>query len=166
VPANFYTDVIQADPRFHSPEVCRDLDLLEPVFRGAVEAVISEAAALIPPVILRVSETYRSPARQQALFAKGLTQLKDLGVHSFGLACDFFKLVDGKASWEGDWSFLRDLAVKHGLISGYDWGQPQAKHTFTDNDHVQRISVADQPKLFAGDWYPDESYRPNQQSVT
>lgn len=149
---NFYTDVIQKDPRFNDSAECRDVELLEPVTRAAVAAIIADAAD--QGITLCVSETYRSPARQAALFAQGLTQLKDVGVHGYGLACDFFKLVDGKASWAGDWSFLRDLAEKHGAISGLDWGNPTIRHSFVDPDHVQGCAVDQQEALFSGTWYP------------
>lgn len=152
---NFYTDVILHDPRFHSTDCIRDPLLLEPVTRAAVAAIIEEAAA--QGIHLQITETYRSPARQAHLFATGATQLKEVGVHGFGLAADFCKIVDGKASWGGDWAFLRDLAVKHGMISGYDWGTPDKPHTFRDLDHMQRIRVEDQHRLFELSWYPDST---------
>lgn len=152
---NFYQEVIQVDPRFTSPLECRDLALLEPLTRAAVLAIIADAGQR--GIELMVTETFRSTARQLALYAQGVTSLKNVGVHHFGLACDFCKLIEGKASWAGDWSFLRDLAEKYGLISGLDWGQPNVRHSFVDPDHVQRISLKDQEELFAGTFYPSGS---------
>lgn len=40
-------------------------------------------------------------------------------------------------------------------------GQPDKPHTFIDDDHVQRVTLARQAKLFAGGWYPDKDYNPN-----
>lgn len=151
--ANFYTDVIQNDPRFHSPTSCRDTNLLEPGTRAAVAAIIRDAA--IMGIKLIVTETYRSTERQQMLYAQGATQLRTVGVHHYGLAADFCKVINGAASWAGDWSFLRDLAVKHGMISGLDWGVPGVEHSFVDPDHIQRCTIDQQPGLFAGTWYPD-----------
>lgn len=156
--SSFYQDVIKQDPRFNSTSPIRDLGLLEPVTRSAVMSIITDAGQM--GIRLMVTETYRSRARQEALFAAGKTRLKAVGVHAFGLAADFCKLVDGRASWDGDWSFLRDLAERHGLISGYDWGQPGKQHTFVDPGHVQRCSLAMQPDLFAERWYPTEAYNP------
>lgn len=150
---NFLTDVIQKDPRYHDPAKCRDLALLEPGFRAKVEAIIADAA--VEGITLCVSETYRSPARQEMLFKQGATQIKSLDTHSMGMAADFYKLIDGKASWSGDWGFLRDLANKHGAISGLDWGLPNIKHSFVDSDHVQGCTLAQQSALLAGNWYPD-----------
>lgn len=151
---NFYSDVLQKDPRFHSTEPCRDLALLEPQTRQAVQNILSDAK--VKGIELLVTETYRSQERQLVLFNQGATELKTVGVHHYGLAADFCKIIDGKASWAGDWSFLRDLAEKHGLISGLDWGVPGVRHSFVDPDHVQRCSVAQQEMLFAGTWYPTE----------
>jgi hypothetical protein len=150
--SNFYIDVIQNDPRFRSVDPVRDIAMLEPVTRAAVEAIITEAAE--QGITLQVTETYRSVERQQHLYETHATQLKDVGVHHYGLAADFCKIVDGEASWTGDWKFLRDLADKHGLVSGVDWGHPDRPHSFCDSDHVQRIDVSDQSRLFAGNWYP------------
>lgn len=152
---NFFTDVIQKSDWYHNPAQCRDMGLLEPRFRAKVEAIIADAAAV--GITLCVSETYRSPARQEQLYTQGATQLKSLGTHSFGCACDVYKLVDGKAHWDGDWSFLGRLCVKHGTVWGGDWGMPDKPHSFRDNDHIQAIAVADQAKLFAGTFYPDST---------
>jgi len=159
---SFYTDVIQKDARFRTIDAVRDLAMLEPVTRAAVQAIIADAAAA--GIQLVVTETYRSLERQQNLFEHHATQLRDVGVHHYGLAADFCKLIGGQASWAGDWAFLRDLAAKHGLISGLDWGTP-GPHSFVDPDHVQRISVADQKRLFAGTFFPAEDYNPRSGSA-
>jgi hypothetical protein len=148
-------DVICRDPRFHSPTECRDILLLEPVTRAAVAAIIDGAAA--QGIALRISETYRSPARQQMLFRAGKSRLEKAGTHGYGIACDFFKLVDGEASWAGDWTFLANLADKHGMISGLDWGAPKIAHDWVDPDHIQRCTVENETALFAGAWYPSDA---------
>lgn len=151
--SNFYLDVIRNDPRFNSPIECRDVDLLEPATHAAVAGIIRDAFDV--GVDLFVTETYRSAARQQLLFAEHATQLRRVGVHHFGLACDFAKLIDGKASWAGDWAFLGRLAAKYGMIGGIDWGKPGVVHDWVDPDHVQRCTVEQQAALFAGKWYPE-----------
>ena len=158
---NFYTDVLQIDVRFSSLDECRDIWLLEPGTRVAVQSIIADAMSDYG-IDLRVSETFRSQARQQMLFAQGATKedgktSASMGVHHFGLACDFFKMINGEASWAGDWSFLRDLAEKYSLISGLDWSLPNIKHTFIDPDHVQLCTLAQESELFAGTWYPSST---------
>jgi hypothetical protein len=155
---NFYTDTIEKSPWFHHPMICDSLDFLEPVTRAAVLAIMVDAKAAGTP--LMVFETYRSAERQQMLFDQGATQLQVVGVHHYGLACDLVKDIGGEPSWKGDFTFLRNLADKHGLISGLDWGNPEMHHSFFDAAHVQRCRVSDQPKLFAGTWYPDATYDP------
>jgi D-alanyl-D-alanine carboxypeptidase len=155
---NFYTDTLQKSPLFHSTERIDVYDLLEPYTRAAVMAILADAEAAGTP--LMVFETYRSVERQQMLFDQGATQLRTVGTHGFGLACDLVKDIGGEPSWKGDFSFLGVLARKHGLIWGGDWGHPGFRHTFIDAVHVQRCQVSDQPKLFAGTWYPDATYDP------
>lgn len=153
---NFYTDVIQKSPLYHSTARFADLALLEPVTRAAVLAIVADAKALGHDMV--VFETFRSQARQQQLYDDGSTELQHVGVHGYGLAADIVKA--GAEPWAGDFTFLLPLARKHGLVSGQDWGLPNIHHSFIDADHVQRCSLADQDKLFAGTWYPSVSYSP------
>ena len=155
---NFYQDVIRNDARFNSTDVISDLQLLEPVIRAAVQAIIADAHA--DGIDLMVFETYRSQARQTQLFNNGATQLKTVGVHHYGLACDIVRDVNRKPSWKGDFSKLGKLATKHKLIWGGNWGRPGVKTKFPDEYHVQRCTVARQKALFAGTWYPDANYDP------
>jgi hypothetical protein len=160
---NFYTDVLQVDSRFHDAEPIRDMALLEPTFRGQVEAFM--AAAKAAGTELMVTETYRSSELQQKYFDEGKTQLSKVGVHHYGLACDFAKVVDGQASWDGDWTFCVGLATRVStpdrvVISGYDWGRPDQPHSFRDSDHIQGCTVDQQTALFAGTWYPDGTATP------
>jgi hypothetical protein len=159
--SNFYTNVIQKSPHFHSYDCIRDIGLLEPVTRRAVEAIIGTAKQLYK-IELTITETFRSEQRQLMLFQQRKTELKQVGVHHFGLACDFAKVINGKDSWAGDWTFLNALARQYGMICGGDWGEPNVKHDFLDRDHVQRIAVKDQYKLFSLQWYPNDNYNPYQ----
>lgn len=156
---NFFTDTLQSDPRFHSTAAIKDMDLLEPGFRSQVEAFM--AASKAAGVELIVTETYRSSERQQQLFDQKLTQLRTVGVHHYGLACDFAKMIGGQASWDGDWTFCVGLAKQVStadrvVISGYDWGTPDQPHSFRDSDHIQGCTVAEQTGLFGGTWYPGD----------
>jgi hypothetical protein len=155
---SFYTDVLMKSPLFASSLRMTRLDFLEPITRAAVEAILAESDANGQP--LMVFETFRSQARQELLFSQGATQLKEVGVHLYGLAADLVKDIDGDPSWKGSFDFLAVLAKKHGLISGLNWGIPNIKHGFIDACHVQRCAVKDQPLLFDGTWYPDEKYDP------
>jgi hypothetical protein len=151
--------VLEPDPRFTRIARCSDVALLEPVTRAAVAAIIAGAANLGYTLI--PFETFRSQGRQQQLYAAGATQLRTVGVHGYGLACDLVKSIAGEPSWKGDFTFLGELAKEHGLIWGGDWGEPGVAHDFIDACHVQRCAMADQSGLFAGVWYPDAKYDPS-----
>jgi hypothetical protein len=154
----FYRNVISHDPRFRSVERVGDASLLEPTTRQLVGGIISAAQQM--GIEIMIYETYRSQNRQQELFNQGATKLRTVGVHHYGLACDIVRVVSGEPSWKGDFSFLGHLAQSCGLIWGGDWGAPNIKHSFVDSVHVQRCTVARQGDLFAGRWYPDETYNP------
>src|SRR5579864_5708257 len=109
---NFYTDVIQNDRRFNSTEPVRDENLLEPHFRAEADAIVTEAAN--SGTQLQVIETYRSQERQAVLFAQGATQLRRVGVHHYGLACDFGIVRNGQIDWHADYSIIGRLAEQRG----------------------------------------------------
>jgi hypothetical protein len=149
---NFFTDVIKKDSRYLSTKCIDDINLLEPVFRAKVLKIVAEAKAL--GLKLMVYETYRSQQRQEQLYEEGVTGLKEVGVHHYGLACDLVRDVGGEPSWKGDFSILGQLAQKHHLIWGGLWSNPY------DPYHIQRIAVNKQKELFSGKFYPDENYDP------
>jgi hypothetical protein len=161
---NFYTDTIRKDPRFNSTVPIHDVNLLEPGTRLAVAALLADARS--KGYDLRSTETYRSATLQQLYFEKHETELRHVGAHHWGLACDFVLFVDGVYQERGeDYAFLAQLAPKHGLISGITWGTPKIDHPFKDWDHVQRIPVFRQDALFNGDFYPPSLYDPHADSV-
>lgn len=156
--STFYDTVIRNSPAFRSDAVCKDMALLEPGTRGAVRALVADATAAGHD--LRVLETYRSQTRQSALFAKHATQLRTVGCHGYGVAVDFGVFVNGRYAEDNKpYMFLRDMARKHGLISGQDWGKA-ITGSFVDSGHVQRVPVWRQSALFGGSWYPAEIYDP------
>jgi hypothetical protein len=154
---SFYTDVIMKSPVFHSVTPIRDVSLLEPVTRDAVANIIKTAG--LAGIKLMVLETYRSAELQLEYFNRGVTQLREVGVHHYGLAADLGVVIAGQVNWKANYDFLGKYGLQFGLVWGGDWGAPLAPHSFRDYDHVQRIAVADQSKLFNGSWYPDPAYR-------
>ena len=156
--ADFYTSVIRNSKAFRSDSVCKDMAMLEPGTRAAVVALIADAKT--QNIDLRVLETYRSQTRQSALFMRHATQLRVVGCHGYGVACDFGVFVNGVYQPNDKaYQFLRQAARRHGLISGIDWGHAVAKG-FEDSDHVQRVPVWRQNAMFGGSWYPPENYDP------
>lgn len=156
---SFYSTVIRNSMAFRSDVRCAAMELLEPGTRKAVADLLNEARDAGHD--LRILETYRSQARQSALFMKRATQLRTVGCHGYGVAADFGLFIDGKyAETNKPYTFLRELARKHGLVSGQDWGHAKISPTFVDSGHVQRVPVWRQNDLFAGVWYPDANYDP------
>lgn len=158
---SFYDDVIKKSKLFASPKRVASLDLLEPIFRAKVQAILDDAAA--HDIKLMMFETYRSQTRQQQLYNEGASKLKMVGVHHYGLAADIVYLRGGEPSWKGDFNFLGQLARAHQLIWGGNWGYPQTPHSFVDSDHVQWCTVGRQAALFRGEWYPAAGYDPYQE---
>lgn len=86
-------------------------------------------------------ETYRSPARQAALYAQGrttpgpiVTHKRTGGYHSDGLAADIVWFdADNRPHWDGPealWARLGHAARSQGLVWGGDW-------KFRDKPHLQ-----------------------------
>lgn len=161
--ASFYDTVLRNSKAFRSDAVCKDLNMLEPGTRTAVVALMADAKTM--GVDLRVLETYRSQVRQSALFMQRATQLRTVGCHGYGVAADFGVFVHG--AYQGSakaYVFLRELARKHDLIPGIDWGHPKLSAQ-GDAGHVQRIPVWRQAALFSGQFYPSVAYSPYADSV-
>lgn len=161
--ASFYDTVIRNSKAFRSDAVCKDMALLEPGTRTAVQAMLDDAK--VQGIDLRVLETYRSQTRQSALFVRHATQLRIVGCHGYGVGADFGVFVKG--AYQGSnkpYVFLRQMARKHGLISGQDWGHSR-EGSFVDSGHVQRVPVWRQSQLFSGAWYPPVQYDPYQDSA-
>jgi len=132
--------------------------MLEPGTRTAVINLLADAKA--QGIDLRVLETYRSQTRQSYLFTKRATQLRTVGCHGYGVACDFGVFTNGKYEESNKpYVFLKVLARKHGLISGQDWGHT-TEGGFVDSGHVQRVPVWRQTALFSDAWYPPADYDP------
>jgi hypothetical protein len=142
----WYTDVIQKDARFHAGYAVRDTGLLFPPFLTKIQSVVADATK--HGQTFEIIETYRSEERQEELFAAHATQLKTVGVHHYGLACDLLRIIGGRAHWESSaYALLGTLGEAEGLTWGGRW-------SFGDFVHLQYIPVADQKKLFDLSWYP------------
>lgn len=143
---NFYSSVIFQDKRFKSVQRINDLDLLEPIFRKQIINILLKGAEL--GLNLAIYETYRSKQRQELLFDQDMTQLKEVGVHHFGLACDIVRVIDGRYSWE-NLSDIAPLAKANTVIWGGDWGTPEKENSFRDEAHFQRCTVYRQHDLLS-----------------
>ncbi len=159
--SSFYNTVIRNSKAFGSDAICKDMALLEPGTRMAVDGMLFDAKAAGHD--LRVLETYRSQTRQSYLFTKHATQLRTVGCHGFGVAVDFGVFINGIYMENNKpYVFLDALARKHGMVSGQSWGHNYANHGFVDSGHVQRPPIFRQQALFNGAWFPLINYDPYQ----
>jgi peptidoglycan L-alanyl-D-glutamate endopeptidase CwlK len=120
----------------------RDLTLLAPKFRAAVEAAIAEAEAQGYPV--GIVEAGRTDEHQRWLYAQGRTRPGPIVTnaptaltswHGYFLAIDFmhralgFKPFGENAKGNERWfAYVAAIFKKHGLSWGGDWSKPDTPH--------------------------------------
>lgn len=123
----------------------RDLTLLAPKFKAAVEAAIADCATKGLPV--KVNEGLRSQARQAHLFAQGRTRpgpkvtnaaTNLTSWHGYGLAVDvihktlaFAPFGSGPGSAAKNEKWFKDVGTvfkAHGCDWGGDWTKPDTPH--------------------------------------
>jgi hypothetical protein len=102
-------------------------DQLHPRFRALLDQLLQKLAAENRP--FRVFEAFRTPERQEWLYAQGRTRPGGIvtkagawkSFHQFGLAADLVLFIDGNWSWDDagplaqHWTRLRELASEVGL---------------------------------------------------
>ncbi len=119
-----------------SKENRRKIAELDWRIRGRVRAFLREAAR--NGIHLRITEAYRSFARQQALYNQGRTTPGGIvtnakagySYHNFHLAFDVVDIQKGYNT--ANWSLIGKLGKKHGFAWGGDWPN------FTDRPHFQK----------------------------
>jgi peptidoglycan L-alanyl-D-glutamate endopeptidase CwlK len=101
----------------------RDITNLAPFFYAQVKAAIDDCAAAGMP--LWIVEGYRSPKRQNWLYAAGRTRPGVIvtearawqSMHQYGLAIDVCGGTNKKAIWVMPWNKIKAIFKKHGLES-------------------------------------------------
>jgi len=117
----------------------RELKELHPYVQQKAEKLISECAAA--GINILVTQTYRSIAEQDALYAQGRTKpgkkvtnaKGGQSYHNYRLAFDIVPLVNGKPAW--DRLDLFDKAGEIGKRIGLEWGGDFK--TIKDRPHFQ-----------------------------
>lgn len=116
----------------------RDRAQLHPQFRAALDDLLGRTSADGLP--FRVFEAFRTPERQEWLYAQGRTRPGGKvtnaraweSFHQFGLAADMVLFIDGRWSWsdagplKAHWDRLRELAAKVGLRT-LSWEAPHVE---------------------------------------
>lgn len=107
----------------------RDPAKLHPVVRAAVAATVETLNAESFP--FRVFEAFRTPERQNHLFAQGRTRPGSIvthqeawgSFHQYGLAADLVLFLDSGWSWRSDdqyeamWLRMKEVAKANGLVT-------------------------------------------------
>jgi len=126
----------------------RDLSLVEPKLRAAVPKILSAMAAIGYPMM--VTDTLRTTAEQQALYAQGRTKPGPIVTNAdgvikksnhqahddgFGHAVDCCFIVTGAPSWDVHlpWKAYGALAEALGFKWGGNW------NSLNDLPHIESI---------------------------
>lgn len=121
------------------PRISRDLSLLAPKFRAAVQAALDECEA--KKIDAFVYEAYRSNELQQIYYARGRSVIPPnhtvtnartnlYSWHGYGLAVDVISRSklwspDGGEAW---FRKVADIFKSHGCKWGGDWTHPDTPH--------------------------------------
>jgi peptidoglycan L-alanyl-D-glutamate endopeptidase CwlK len=124
-----------------TPQVSRDLNLLAPKFKAAVELAIADCNAQNPSLEAMVYEGFRSQELQAIYYARGRTVIPPTHTvtnaptslfswHGYGLAVD---VVHRRFFWtppEGEAWFRKVAAIfkQHGCSWGGDWKHADTPH--------------------------------------
>ena len=144
----------------------RDINLLHPKLQQIVPLLIRDCK--IHGIDIIITQTLRSKAEQDALYAKGRTAPGAIvtkakypwSLHCWGVALDFVPLVNGKADYSNIGLFER--VGKIGESLGLEWGGRWT--SFVDRPHFQLRGYRWQdlqtkygtPEKFIATWEVDE----------
>ncbi len=147
---NWYDDVIKKSPKYLSPTLVNDVDLLYPKFLLLILKTFVTARK--EGLSVTLFETYRSQQRQVELFARGVTRLQTNGMHHFGIATDIVFLNGKNPSFAPNNNWARLGAIGRGF--GLEWGG--SWQGFVDLPHFQLVpaTVADQAQIINKNYPP------------
>lgn len=107
-----------------SPEkMDRDINNLAPFFYARLKEALEDCAA--QKINLWITEGYRSPKRQNWLYASGRTRDGAIltkarawqSMHQYGLAVDLCGGTNKKPNWAMPWATIKKIMERHGLES-------------------------------------------------
>ena len=118
------------------------LDLLKPRVRELAKRLVSECKKSGVQIV--VTQTFRTIAEQDALYAQGRTKPGSIvtkakggySLHNFGVAFDVCPIVNEKLAWSDTNTFKK--IGKIGMKIGLEWGGTWA--SFPDMPHFQYLA--------------------------
>jgi LAS superfamily LD-carboxypeptidase LdcB len=101
------------------------LNKLHPTVRNTFRMFIEDAERDLN-ITLRITQGLRTIAEQNALYAQGRTTKGKIvtnakggsSYHNYGLAIDVVEMKGNTANWDFDYSLLKPIADKHGIVWG------------------------------------------------
>lgn len=151
----------------------RDIHLLHPKMRRIIPQILAECEARGLPVL--VTQTFRTQAEQEALYAQGRTQPGMIvtnarypnSAHCWGVAFDVCRNVRGREYDDSDGFFgqVAAIAKRYGLTWGGDWKTLVDKPHFELTEYMPGSSVAwlvrryGTPEAFIASWEEDDMIR-------
>jgi len=142
----------------------RGLEHLHPAVRQKAACLMAQC--MVADLPLLITETWRTQAEQDALYAKGRTAAGSVvtnaqypnSMHCWGLAFDFCKNIKGKEYDDGDNFFRRvgEIGRGLGLTWGGDWAAIKDKPHFEDRSVIGQVADAVKaygtPEKFKAEW--------------
>ena len=122
-----------------------DLALVAPWFQVRLEKALSDSR--LSGLGLNVFESFRTPERQDFLYAQGRTTPGRKvtsarawrSYHQYGVAADVVFYKDRKWSWEGPWDLVHEVFESYGFET-LDFEKPHVQITASITiDDMQRI---------------------------
>lgn len=135
--AGFFLKSLVTSDKFLNANPVKDPALLLPAFYSKLQKSIAEFNIKYPNVEIIFVETYRSNTLQMQHFKNGASKIKKDGMHHYGIAADLAFRINGKFTYNGDYSYLRKCHKSAGLEVLGLW----------DIGHVQYIPVSEQSAL-------------------
>lgn len=138
-----------------------DVSKLHPAIRQSVKAIRKQLHDENLP--FEVFEAFRSPTRQQFLYAQGRTRPGNKvtwvgpwsSIHQYGLAVDFVLKKNGKWSWDDTgknasaWSRMHEIAKENGMTPIYS----KKTGSLIEKPHIQLAGISSK-QLYQGK-YPE-----------
>jgi len=140
--AKHYVEKIIPSDSFSNGGVCGDMDLLFPLYKvDVMKLIVNYNEFNSGKDIPHVYESFRSHALQSIYYNRGASKIRggnilNAGMHHFGIAVDIVNKKNNTIKWDLDYTLLRNLANKIGLVS-LSW----------ELCHFQMIQTTEQTEL-------------------
>lgn len=139
---------------YEPTRVNRDLDLLYPKFRRALDGGLD--ACHDAGIHIDIFEAYRSPQRQDYLYAQGrsepgkvVTWVKGWGSwHQYGLAADLARHDEKDWSWNVDYPRIAKIMAQYGI----SWGGEKDSPHFQMVPNMDMVMAQGLAKQFGVQW--------------